>query len=368
MRKPGFPILIAAVLTLSSCAPHINVNAPFDKREPNANELFYTAVAHNFVDPQMCSKISDVAVYESAPGMGGGNWKADYQKSACYFYLGSKMKSPELCNRIKTITMIPHNDSDVSRTACLDMVRSGNEYGHSPWPDVFSLGGFMDEMKYTEEDRWAARYAESPFNTPVWLFYEKIKSDPLFVSRVETLPNYTEPFSEKMFRPANQDEMLLQMVAVDNSLASLCGKLSPNAYYYIAPVPDVRVGSTMPSSLKDVCFSAIAKNTRKPELCAGMSLISHSTILNPYVTKERCEKDVRDSVRAGMTSHLGPLSFPRMADFVAVLKKLGYSQPFVVADDTPDWSIFYEHLVFRSDSQEKMEFLRRAESLPSFSK
>jgi hypothetical protein len=367
MRKSGFPIFIAAALTLCGCAPHINVNAPFGMRDPNANEVFYTAVAYNFDDPRMCSKISDLAVDESAPDMGVGNWRVTYEKSKCYFYLGIKMKSPELCKQIRTIVTIPHNDSEVSREACLKLVQDSNVNGYSPSPDFFTLGGFMEEMKYTEEDRWAAQYSESEFHTPVWLFYEQIKNDPSFISRVETLPSYAEPFSERMLRPANPDEMLLQMVAVDNSIVSLCERVSPNAYYYVAPIPKVRIGSTMPNSLKNICFGTIASNANKTEFCAGMSPTNHSILSNPYLTKERCEKNIRDSVRAGIRSHLRPDTFLRMKDFVTSLRKLGYSQEFVAVTAAPDWSTFYLHLIFHSDSEEKMEFLRRAESLPSFS-
>jgi hypothetical protein len=119
----------------------------------------------------------------------------------------------------------------------------------------------------------------------------------------------------------------------------------------------------MLNSLQNICFSTIASNANKTEFCAGMLPNSHSVISNPYLTKERCEKDIRDSIRAGIRSHLRPDTFLSMKDFVASLRKLGYSQQFVAATAAPDWSMFYLHLVFHSDSHEKMKFLRRAESM-----
>jgi hypothetical protein len=65
--------------------------------------------------------------------------------------------------------------------------------------------------------------------------------------------------------------------------------------------------------------------------------------------------------------HYGPAYFPEMNMFVRILEKLGYEKPFTIDQYTPKWVDLFRYLTSRATAEEKQEFIKRAEALPSFS-
>jgi hypothetical protein len=135
-------------ICLIECPPHLNPNVPPGARSPNEHELFYTAIAANFGDSKTCEMISPRAFDEEGPDLGTTQWRAFLQRSACYFYAALKTKNAKLCDSIEEIITIPANESEISRSQCLEILQPNHQYGYEPSPDYYSLGAFMAEMGY----------------------------------------------------------------------------------------------------------------------------------------------------------------------------------------------------------------------------
>jgi len=357
-------LALLLLLPLGACSPHVNLNTPSDRRPPNGYELFYTAIAADFGEPGLCEKIAGRAVDESDPGMLPGirGWDVSFQKSACHFYTAVKAHKEAWCEPIRSVMTIPANQSNISKSECRQVIRDKGNYGYSPSP-FGNLDEMMKEMGYSDEDRFEGQYSLNPYNNAVYQFYASVRETAAFRARVRDLPNYAEAFAPDRLRPATEDEVLTQLLAVDDSSAELCQKISPNS------VAEGWYGSdrasTLKMALRNACLASVAAKTGQAAWCA--KIIPLEGIYS--LSTEDCRTSVANQAR-----HEGPweasVNFSTMASFVHVLQKLGYSKPFL--DSPPDqmgWSDYYiYYLSHRADAAVKRRFVERVAALPSFSK
>lgn len=360
-------LLAFVLLNLSGCAtPHIDLILG-GKRPPNAHERFYTAVAADFGDAAMCPKISERSLNESCgPDMACSDWSVSYERSECYFYGALKSGNPRYCDSVESISVLPSNKSNISRSECVQAIHRTlyhQSYSYQPMPDYYELGSMMSEMGYHVTDIYALEYSINRYNNPVHRFYQKVRGTADFKRKVEGLPSYAESFSEEKLRPANGDELLMQMAAFEYDQPELCAKISPDAYNY----PSRR------TSLRDICFYYLAEKAKSSSFCYRVSLLGASSITQKGWDRQSCENMIRvEKLRnLNMGGPDAAVNFRTMDAFVAELQKMGYAYPFLPEPSTPDseWSDFYQTLEFYyAGTQAKAEFLKRAEALPAFSK
>jgi hypothetical protein len=356
------------VIVLSGCAtPHVDLVWSNGKRPPNAYETFYTAAAADFGDAEMCPKIYRYAIEESCgPDFACTDWRVSYERSGCFFYAALQARNAEYCDSVASITVLPSNQSEISRSACLQAIRKGQQYQNQPIPDYYELGDMMREMGYTQEVVDSLSYHRNGFNNPVHRFYATVRQNKDFKSKVEALPAYTEPLSGKKLRPANEDELLMELVAIDDGIYKLCGKISPNAYYQY-PGPS---GSFQRYSLRDACFYDAASKANSSRLCEAMAPAGALPITNKWINRQGCESWIRIQKLRHLKPSRGDVLpyFPTMLGFVRALQKLGYANPYLRDARAPDWMSFYQAIQFSTDLQEREQFLKRAQALPNFTK
>ena len=355
-----------AALLLAGCSAHVNVNAPAGSRPPNEHELFYTAVAESFADPDLCKKISPNALEESGPDLGSLEWRVYQQRSACYFYAALKIKNVQLCDSVRRIITLPSNASFISRANCREIIEKKNgQFGFGPITYFRDLEKLLKEMGYRDKDRYTAEYSDHSVNDPVHRFYQSVKGTEEFKSKIAGLPSYNEVFAPDKMRPANDDEVLAQIVAVDNAEPRLCEKISPNAFVGVA-----LYGAQHKIALRNECFFSIAQNLRQAVPCAKIIAVPGGPAPWESTSRERCEANVKvlASHRDLDKYHNGPRGFPEMAQFVGELQKLGYADPMLVDEHAMDWQEFYRYMELQASRPAlKRDFLRRMESLPTYS-
>lgn len=356
MKQAYFVLSLLSLVVLTGCStPHVNLNAPFGSRPPNDHEEFYTAVAADFHDSKMCEKISNSALDESGPNMGSLDWRVSGQRSTCYFYLALATKDEDFCKLVRRIVTLPSNHSEISQSECEESIRRKGQSQYQPTA-FQTLPELMHEMGYRDEDRYESEIG-SVVNNPVYGFYANLRNNDEFKARIWTLPSYAEAYSPSNLRPANDNEMLTQLVAVEDQIPALCEKVSPNGY-----------ANRTRAAVRNNCFSAIAMNTHVPALCANIIPAENNMTGMLYIDRKGCEVEIGFLIRDNDTrTNYGPEYFAKISDFAHALQKLGYERPYLVNEKAPDWSEFYLHLVFdTSDVQNRQEFLERAEALPSF--
>ena len=367
MKRYRLALTLSLLFLLIGCSPHLNLNAPSGSRLPNEHELFYTAVAANFGEPKICEKISKRALDERGPDLGSTKWRVFVQRSACYFYSALKTKNANLCDSVKEILTVPSNKAGMSQSECREILEKHGQYGYEPSPDYHSLGGFMREMGYSDEDFYAAEYAENSTNNSIYRYYETIRNTEPFKTKVRSLVSYDEPYSQDRLRPANEDEILTQMFAVENSLPDFCTRVSPNSY--VEGAAGLRWSWPVPPkvALRNACFYAVAQNVHQSVLCAKILPFEAHTIGGSSVTQDGCEMQLKIQQKdKSWRGYYPPVYFQAMAPFLRILQKLGYASPFLSNNDRVDWSHFYRYLEFEAPPEQKAEFLKRAQALPSF--
>ncbi len=354
------------IFLIRGCERPVTLNVPPDSRPPNAHELFYTAIAANFGDSEMCKKISERALDERGPDLGTTEWRITLERSQCYFYGALKNKNADLCDLVKEVVTIPPNGAGISRSECREVVQNNQSYGYEPSPDYYSVDDFMKEMRYRDEDFYAAEYAENSTNNSIYRFYETIKDTEPFSAEVRSLPSYDEAYSKDRLRPANEDEILTQMFAVENSLPDFCEKVSPNSYVegaaslrWYAPVqPKV--------ALRNACLYAVSQNKHESALCAEIKFEASISGVTS-ATQDGCELQLKIQEKdKSWRGYYPPVYFQTLVPLLDVLQRLGYAQPFLGHEKGVDWNHFYSFMMFEAPLEQKQEFLKRADELPSF--
>lgn len=365
MKNFSLVLTVAFLPFLAGCSAHVNLNAPPGARPPNEHELFYTAIAYSFADADLCKKISSKALDESGPDLGSMEWRVYKQRSACYFYAAGSSKNVHLCDSVQKIITLPSNASFVSGANCREIIEKKNgQFGFGPATYFHDLDKLLKEMGYTDGDRYAAEYSDRSVNDPVHRFYQSVKDTETFKRKVAGLPSYSEAFATEKIRPANEDEVLAQIVAVDNAEVQLCDKISPNAFMEVA-----LHGGRGELALRNECFFSIAQNLRQAAPCARIIDLPRGPTPLGSTSKDRCEANVRvlASHREMDKYHYGPRGFPEMGQFVGELQKLGYADPVLVDEQAMDWQQFYRYMEIQASPELKRDFLRRAEALPTYS-
>ena len=202
-------------------------------------------------------------------------------------------------------------------------------------------------------------------DNPVYRFYASVRETAAFRARVHDLPTYDEAFAPERLRRATDDEVLTQLLAIDDSSAELCQKISPNTF--AQPWFGSDPSSSARTALRNACLASVAAKTGKAAWCAKIIPLTGSGIYSMSV--ENCRTTVALQARRGGRWE-SSVSFSTMAPFVHELRKLGYSKPFL--DSPPnqmDWNDYYIHyLSHRADAEVRGRFVERVAALPSFSK
>lgn len=345
------PIFLPALLAIGCAGSHLNLNTPIGSRLPNDYERFYSAVASEFKAADLCEKISTRAIDEDPPNMSSTSWRISSRRSQCYFDAALQTKNEALCDKVTRIVTIPANASQISSAECHTMI------GRNVSLDAQLAGGFyteriLRELGYSEEDVYELQFRQKPQESPVYRFFDWTRKTELFKEKFKQLPSYDEPYSVEKLRPANDNEILTEMVAVETSAPEYCSKISPNSK-----------GDY--TALRNECFFSIAQNANSIALCARIGP-------DPYggsFSRRSCELQLSPQIRRKISMFsYGPVTFPTMARFVHALQDMGYRKPFLADTKGADWDKFYLHLMLEADSGKKQEFIKRVEALPTYTK
>jgi|ERR1035438_1266354 hypothetical protein len=174
-------------------------------------------------------------------------------------------------------------------------------------------------------------------------------------SRIRDLPSYDEPYSSEKLRLANDDEILIQMFAVESLLPEYCSRISPNSF------TPYEQGIPAKYALRNDCFFSIAQETNMSALCARIG----ANAVGDLFSRQRCETQLGPLYK-DTKWRPGPARFLEMGQFVRTLQKLGYPSPFLSQGREIDWNDFYSYLQSRAPKEERLGFLRRAKALPSY--
>lgn len=364
MKLTYAAIALLSAAFLNGCTPHVNLNTPFGSRPPNEHELFYTYIAEQFGDARLCDKISRRAIDEGGPDLTSTQWQVHRQRSACYFYVALQTKDERLCDSVSSVVTLPSNASEISAIKCRQFVHLPAHGG--PTAQYYVPPDLLKEMGYTDEDRYAAEYAESPINSSIGHFYETIWDTEAFKVKVRNLPSYDEPYSVEKLRPANGDEMLTAQLAAGNSIPELCTKISPNSYE--EGPKGLRWQVPLKLALRNSCFFNVAQSTGKSSFCKKIMPLDKTRNGVRTASQNDCESQLKIQARdKSLAFHYGAV-FSTMKPFAEELRKLGYADPFVIDERTMDWNHFYLYVRFQAPQETKTQFLRRAANLPSFKK
>jgi hypothetical protein len=196
MKTCPLALAFSLAIFLGGCAPpHLNLNAPVHSRPPNQYELFFTAVAADFGDSRICEKISKRALEEEIRVNTG--WTVTLQRSVCNFHAAVKTEDTRLCDSVKRVITIPHNEADISPSACRKLLRrTPPNDNFKPWVDIHFLGGFMEEMGYREDTAKILLINSERFDWGDFYVYlmlwAPLEQKQEFLQRVKALPSFTD--------------------------------------------------------------------------------------------------------------------------------------------------------------------------------
>jgi len=351
-RKIVFGILIIGLIAIAFyfAQNFYSIHSNNNLRGPTIKEEYYGMIAADFNMPEYCSQISPDVLYSTA-GFSPPGHQISLFRSECFYAIAIGLKNPNLCKQVKPISTSFLDGSKISEGSCRDDIsKDAQNYRNF---DLFGeeLTTLLNQMGYTEKVLYEDKYYENAVFTPIYDFYQKIKTTPDFLTKIGNLPNYAEQFDNSKIRAANADEMIIAMAAVDNAQPELCEKISPNAIY------DARtLNQILP--IRDNCLNSIAYNTKNAALCSNFSKDPTNNQYRYYDSAKACE----DSVKyAGSGLHYGPI-MPNLEDFESELNKLGYPSENIWANKISfptDPEGFYYKIKSNKDPAVKQKFLRR---------
>jgi hypothetical protein len=147
---------------------------------------------------------------------------------------------------------------------------------------------------------------------------QSLRTDPAFLSRLSTSPNYDEPFALGKRRDAHPLEFLDEIIAVQWDIPSLCKKISPNA--------EAREFSGY-FGLRNACFSDIASNRKDESLCKDLGPTLVFANPDQGVAYRACVKNIRilrDARTRLQWFRYGGGYFPTWSQFQESMQQLGY--------------------------------------------
>ena len=181
--------------------------------------------------------------------------------------------------------------------------------------------------------------------------YERLRKERKFLDRVEAAHTYDELRTRANIRPAYALEYLYQMVAVDNNIPRLCGKISPNAAF--------RDFTATPTSLRSRCYSTLAFNQCDAGLCAQLPRLDTFALTRQEDSREACEAAVAACRQPG-----GGDSWPvpkgsifRDADCRNAIRELGYRDSYVPVLTSDDYWDYVRALQAPENRAERAEFV-----------
>jgi len=158
-------------------------------------------------------------------------------------------------------------------------------------------------------------------------------------------------------RPPTALEVFFSAVALDFADSRLCDRVQPEAYSD-ASFTTRADGAVLARS---ECYRRLAIRLRRPELCERVELPgSAAADTGPY-SVAGCVDDI-----AGGGSWRRDGWLPATADFIAIMRRLGYDRETVGAQDGYEeraYADFYVDLVHGDDAPRRAEFLERVRRL-----
>jgi hypothetical protein len=174
--------------------------------------------------------------------------------------------------------------------------------------------------------------------------------------------NLNPPFHAR--RP-NPHEEFYTAVAANFGDSRMCEKISKRALDEDAPT----LSSTEWKAIlqKSECYFYVAMSTKSTKLCDSVSQI----VTLPSNRSDMSEAHCRELLRKNQHYIDEPSpDYSWLADF---MKEMGYREedvyaamPALIGDKEDIWPAFYIYLQFRAQPNQKQEFIKRAEALPSF--
>jgi hypothetical protein len=164
-------------------------------------------------------------------------------------------------------------------------------------------------------------------------------------------------------RSPNQYEFFFTAVAANFGDSYICEKISKRALDENGP--DSGTTEWRVILQRSACYFDAAMKTRDARLCDSV----HQIIILPHndagISRSECRKLL---LRNPQYVAFGPLPDVHLLD--GFVEEMGYreaeAKPFLINADHFGWSNFYDYLMFHAPLEQKQEFLRRAEALPSF--
>ena len=158
-------------------------------------------------------------------------------------------------------------------------------------------------------------------------------------------------------RPPTALEVFFSAVALDFADSRLCDRVQPEAY--TAASFSARVDGAVLA--RSECYRRLAIRLRRPELCERVELPGSTAADDGTYSSAGCVNDI-----AGGGSWRRDGWLPATADFIAIMRRLGYDRETVGAQDGYEekaYADFYVALVHGDDAPRRAEFLERVRRL-----
>jgi len=316
---------------------------------PSDRDSFIYEIAISFREPGLCQKITPYAEGGEA-GWARPGYQISYLQSNCYLYLAASLPDPSLCDKVRPLRKGFLDGSKMTPEFC----RSNRVVGGAA-ADGHVVVAAMRRLGYLDQQIREFQY-RNLFSNPIHAAYDQLRQGSEFAERIESAPNFAEPFAAGRSRAANDLEYLYDVFAVDSDNSAYCGKISPNA---AAELPSHGI---VPIRLE--CYNDVAFNTRNVNACDKLPTEANLPAgARNFRTRESCSRSIVACRRPDLYRS-GPEFPPTFSSFQNALHEIGYD-PIIPGPTYTDYEDFLRYLSHSNPSNvsARAEFLRRVASM-----
>ena len=285
---------------------------------PTAHDDFFYVVAWKSKMPEVCGKISPLALGREDQSSGNG---FTFLRSDCYRNLAALAHDPSLCNHVNGANLELLAGSPRAKSACRSQHYTTGTAEPASGTDFFAT---VKELGYSDDAVSQFHYLEDPVHSMVNDSYRTIRKDPTFRARIQAAPSYDEPIADARTRPANGLEYLYQMLAIDERDVLLCDRISPNATYI-----DRGLRGEIKGYLRPLCYLYVAWDSDNPAVCQKMTAVAARGAGGAYLSSPQdCLANISAIWRAGTANvFYGAEPFAAPNQFQEALQQIGYTPP-----------------------------------------
>jgi len=351
--RPAFAFSLARWLAVGTASVIAFLSVPLlialTMHPASEMDDFFYVVAWTLEEPRICGKISANAI--GRPDQRDST-DLTYMQSDCFRNIAAMLHSPQLCRQVKSASVDRLIGSPAAKLSCRKQQYTMGTAMPGTDPNFI---GAMRSLGLGDEQLAGFLYEKRPgdYLDPI---FKILRTDPVFLSRLNASPSYDEPFKLEDRRNAHSLEFLDDIIAVQSDIPSLCKRISPNA----------QAQDFTSYSLRNACFSDIAFNRRDNSLCRELAPAKNFQQPNRGDPREACIKNVailRDPRTHLQSFRYTPAYFPTWPQFEEAVQHLGYpaTTPWLQLPH-PEREQYENYLLYVAEPQNvtaRADFVRR---------